>query len=304
MSQQKSRRKFLRETALLVAGAAVGNSVSRPGKAIEPFNRSAPPGLKLSCAAYSYRQFLAGRNKTMTLEDFVVKCAQMGLEGVELTSYYFPRPVTTEYLHRLKRHVFLLGLEVSATSVGNNFCLPPGGARDKQIAYVKQWIDYAVEFGAPCIRIFAGQVPQGHTEEEARRWTGECIEECCAHAARRGVLLALENHGGLTSTAEGLLAIVQAVQSEWFGVNLDTGNFRTPDPYADIAKVAPYAITVHLKTEIAPRGQPRQEADFARIVNLLRQANYRGYLALEYEAAESPLTAVPRHIETLRQLVG
>lgn len=295
-----NRREFLKKSVMLTAAGMVGGTAAH---AIEPLKRSAPAQMKVSCAAYSFRQFLAGRNPTMTLEDFVAKCAAMGLDGTELTSYYFPQPVTTEYLLKLKKQCFLLGLDVSGTAVGNRFTLPPGEERNKQIALVKAWVDYAAVLGAPVIRIFAGNKPADATEEQARQWTIECIEECCAYAAQKGVFLALENHGGIVSTADQLLAIVKAVKSDWFGVNLDTGNFRSADPYADLAKVAPYAVNVQVKTEVTPAGGKRTEADFKRIVDILRQAGYRGYLALEYEAAENPMTAVPKAVEALKQWV-
>lgn len=277
--------------------------VSGTSGVIEPFPRTGRPAPKLSCAAYSFRQFLTTKPPQMTLEDFIERCAEWGLDGVELTSYYF---VSREpsYLHGLKRKAFLLGLDISGTSVGNHFCLPPGEERERQIRMVKEGIDAAVELGAPCLRVFAGSLPQGRSEEEGRRWVIECLEEVCPYAEERGVFLALENHGSLTATAEQVLAILKPISSPWLGLNLDTGNFRTPNPYADIEQVAPYAITVHVKTEIAPQGRGRQEADFPRIVDILRKAGYRGYLALEYEAAEDPRVAVPRVVQRLREVIA
>ncbi len=107
------------------------------------------------------------------------------------------------------------------------------------------------------------------------------------------------------TTAEQMLAIVKEVKHDWFGVNLDTGNFRTADPYADLALIAPYAVTVQLKTEIHRAGQPKKEdADLKRLLDILRSANYRGYVALEYEAEEDPRTGVPKAIAALKKLVS
>jgi sugar phosphate isomerase/epimerase len=100
------------------------------------------------------------------------------------------------------------------------------------------------------------------------------------------------------------MQIVKGVQHDWFGVNLDTGNFRTSDPYADLAKLAPYAVNAQIKTEIQRAGMKKEEADLKRLLGILREAGYRGYVALEYEAEEDPKTAVPRHVETLRKLMG
>jgi sugar phosphate isomerase/epimerase len=98
-----------------------------------------------------------------------------------------------------------------------------------------------------------------------------------------------------------MLAIVQGVKHDWFGVNWDTGNFNTDDPYADLAKIAPYAVVSQIKTEIHRKGKEKEEADLKRLLDILRSVNFRGYVALEYEAAEEPRTAVPKAIAALRK---
>lgn len=271
---------------------------------IDPIRRRGPAHMKLSLAAYSFRAYLTGANKSMTLEDFVDLGAEYDLDAVEPTSYYFPEPVTPEYLRRLRHRAFLLGLDISGTAIGNTFTHRPGPELDKEIAHTKKWIDHAAQLGAPVIRIFAGNQQKGTSEAEARKWCIDAIQQCCQYAGERGVTLGLENHGGIVSTADQLLAIVREVKSEWFGVNLDTGNFRGADPYQEIAKVAPYAVTVQVKTEIAGGGGSRVEADMGRIIGILKSAGYRGYLALEYEAKEDAKTAVPRHLKTLRKLIS
>ena len=193
---------------------------------------------------------------------------------------------------------------MSGTSVGNNFCVPPGPARDKQMALVRTWIDRAAELDAPVIRIFAGTVPRGESEEVAAARAIEGIRASLPYAIEKGVTLALENHGGITATPAQLLKLVHAVDSPNFGVNLDTGNFHGEDPYADLAELAPYAVNVQVKTEVSRQGQPKQEADLARFVSILRDARYSGYVVLEYEAKEDPAVAVPRYLKQLRSLIG
>ena len=237
----------------------------------------------------------------MDLFDFVNLAADMGLDAVEPTSYYFPKDVDSDYLHRLKRHAFLLGLDVSGTAVGNNFCLPPGPERDKQLELVRTWVDHAADLNAPVIRIFAGSVPKGDDEAKAIERAIEGMKESLAYAAKKGVILALENHGGITATPDQILKLVKAVDAPNFGVNLDTGNFHTEDPYADLAKLAPYAVNVQVKTEMKRPGKPAEEADLARLIGMLREARYSGYVVLEYEAKEDPMKAVPRHVKAIRR---
>lgn len=301
MKETLSRRELLKSAAVGIGLLATGPAGAH---AIDPIQRRFGSRMKLSLAAYSFRSLLSGANRRWTLEDFIDFCAEQQLDGTELTSYYFPDPVTDAYLNQLKRRCFLAGLDISGTAIRNVFTHPPGPDRERELAHTRRWIDYAATMGAPVIRIFSGGVPRGHTLEEARRWCVETIEAACEYAEKRGVFLALENHGGISTTAEDVLAIVREVRSDWFGVNLDTGNFRSPDPYRDIELVAPYAVNVQVKVEIAPQGSSRQPANFKRIINILRNAGYRGYVVLEYEAADPPLEAVPRYLQELRELIA
>lgn len=304
MTPNLRRRSFLAHAATASAGALAALVLPRATLAVDPIERTATQRLKLACAAYSLRQYLDVKNPKMTLEAFIKQSAEWGTDGVELTEYYFKKPITPEYLMSLKRTAALWGQDITGTPIGNNFALPPGDERSKQIATFQQWIDVSADLGSPAIRTFAGSAPQGVDDTQGRKWVVECLESVCAHAARRGVLLAIENHGGVVATADGLLEIVKAVQCEWVGINLDTGNFHTADPYDDMARCAPYAVTCQLKTEIAAAGQQKSAADIPRIVEILRQARYRGYVTLEYEAAEEPMTAVPRHLAAMRQVLG
>jgi sugar phosphate isomerase/epimerase len=295
-----TRRQFLHSSLLAGAGLAAGVGSAA---AIEPIRRDGPSHLRLSIAAYSFRKELTSKPKpAMTLDDFIDLAAALDLDAVELTAYYFPR-TTPDYLAHLKGRCTRLGLDVSGTAVGNNFCVADPDALKKQIDSVKEWTEHSARLGAKTMRIFAGNVAKGDDADKARARCVAAIQEACDHAAKFGVYLALENHGGITGTLEQILALVKAVKHEWFGVNLDTGNFHTDDPYGDLEKLVPYAVTVQVKTEIQRRGMKKEDADLKRLIDILRQARYRGYVALEYEAAEDARTAVPRHIETLKKLV-
>lgn len=302
-----SRRVFLKAIGATAAVSAAPLATS----AMDPVNRNGRPRMKLSLAAYSYRKYLtdyrrgraSGPPGSMTMEDFVDLCARLELDGTEPTSYFIPAPVTPGYLRQLRKRAFLLGLTVSGTAIGNTFTHPPGPALDKEIAHVKTWIDHAVDMGAPTIRIFAGDVQKGTTEEQARRSTIDAIQRCCEYASERGVILALENHGGIVTRVDQLLSIVKEVKSEWFGVNWDSGNFRGEDAYAELEQAAPYAVTVQIKAKVgSPTGS--KPADLPRVIGILKQAGYRDWVALEYEEEEDPKTAVPRYLERLRQLIA
>ena len=300
---QRNRRDFLGMAALGV----VACTVARPGTAdaIEPIGRTRPSHLKLSLAAYSYRDYLTGPKKRMDLFDFLNLAADLAVDAVEPTSYYFPQDVNTDYLNRLKQRAFLLGLDISGTAVMNDFCVSPGPNRDKELQHVRTWIDHAAELDALTLRILSGNWIQGTPDDELAKRVIQAIENLMPHAVAKGVTLALENHGGgVTTTAEELLRIVRAVKGPNFGVNLDTGNFHGEDPYTEIAQAAPYAVNVQVKTEIRRKGRTKEPADLAKVIGILREARYSGYVVLEYDAAEDAMTAVPRYIKTLRSLIS
>lgn len=259
--------------------------------------------MRLSFAAYSYRQYLNLQNPTMTLEQFIDAAARLPLDAVELTSYYFGK-TTNRFLAQLKGRATRLGLDISGSAVRNDFCTADAKRLRMDIDHVKRWIEHTSLMGGKTLRIFAGSVPNGSTEQQARNRCVGAIGEVCDHAANYGVYVALENHGGITSTADSMLAIVRAVKHDWFGVNLDTGNFHSNDPYAELVRLAPYAVNVQVKTEMRRQNKRTEEADLKRLIQMLRDVNYRGYVVLEYEAKADPKTAVPQHLNALRKLMG
>ena len=307
-----------RQSIRLIAGSVVGATTAAAAPnlaAIEPFNRPGSPRLQLSLAAYSFRKFFgwmrgkaqlpAAPDRALTMSSFITLAADLGFDAAELTSYFFNPAILDQGLPALRRQAFLRGISLSGTAVGNNFALAKAADRDREIANVKRWIDRAALLGIPHIRVFAGPVPRELTPHEAQRLCIESLEVCAAYAGTRGVMIGLENHGGLVTTADQLLDIVQAVKSEWFGISLDTGNFHSDEIYNDLARCAPYAVNVQYKVEIRRRkGAAAEPADPHRVIALLRNAGYEGFLALEYEAAEDPYLAVPKHLRKLREALG
>ena len=302
MNPISSRRTFLKQSLALVAAGSAITEFS-PAPAIEPFKRKGAPRLALSLAAYSFRDSFNHKDpaKRITLFDFVDYCAEQGCQGAELTSYYFPTPITTEFLLKLKRYAFLRGVEISGSAVGNNFALPPGEKRDQQMKLVNDWVYHAALLGAPHIRVFAGPKPKDADLAQARKFCIEGLEESAEYAGTKGIFLGLENHGGIVAEPEDLLEIIKAVKSPWLGVNLDTGNFQTDDPYTDLARCAPYAVNVQLKVEIKRRNSPQELSDIDRLARILRDVNYQGYVALEYEAREDPWQTIPGWLKKMKQ---
>jgi sugar phosphate isomerase/epimerase len=291
-----TRRGFLRTSAAVAfaPGAAL---------AIDPIKRPGPKAdLRLSLAAYSFNKALDLKKPSMTLFDFIDLAGELPLDAVELTSYYWAE-TTDEYIEKLKAHCAKKKLAISGVPVGNTFTYKDAAKRSAEVKKVKEWTARAAKLGAKTVRIFAGNLEKGETLADAQQRVVDCMNECCETAEKLGVMLALENHGGITDSAEHLLDLVKPVKSKALGVNIDTGNFHTADPYADIAAIAPYGVVSQVKTEVYP-GNKKQEADLGRVVKILKDANFHGYVTLEYEAAEDPKVAVPRYVKELRKLIG
>lgn len=262
--------------------------------------------LKLSLAAYSMRKFLTAKpdiEGAMNMEGFVDYCKELKLDGTELTSYFFPKQITPEYLDGLRQRALDAGLEISGGAIGNNYTLDPGPKLDAQIELTRTWIGHYARLGAPVIRVFAGRPAAGVSEEEAIRRCIPVLEQLSDEAGKQGIKLALENHD-FTTKVERMTAIVKAVKSKWFGVNFDSGNFHSDDPYRDMAMIAPYAINAQIKTEISRAGKPKEAADLPRVIKILHDAGYEKWIVLEYEASEDPYQAIPRYVEELRKIVS
>ena len=290
---EPNRRMFLSSAAMLAAGAAF---------AVEPFDRKKAE-LKLGLAAISYHKALDLAKPTMTLFEFIDLAAEFPIEAVELTSYYWAE-TTADYAKKLLAHAKKRKLAISGVPVRNEFTLVDDAKRKVEIDHVKKWIELAAIAEAKTVRIFAGKVAKGDTVDASKTRVIDSIEECCRVAEKTGVLVALENHGGLTETPAEMIAIAKAVKSKAFGLNIDTGNFKTKDPYADIAEIVPYGVVCQVKSESFPAGKPAEEADFKRIVEILKAGKFQGYVILEYEAKEDPKTAVPRCLKELKKLFG
>ncbi len=298
-NQSVDRRHFLKSGALAAGFTALspGPLLSSPQKI--RFNDSR---IKLSLAAYSFNSLF--RNGDLTMNEFIDYCDSLKLDGTELTSYYFESNEDS-YLLGLRNKCFHLGLDISGTAIGNNFVTADRNKRREEVESVKFWVDKAAILGAPTIRVFGGyEIPDGHTENDAYDWVISALQESVEYASQKGIVLAIENHGGFPTTSKQVIKIVQEVNSPWFGVNLDTGNFAG-DWYRQMAELAPYAVVVQLKVHLKStvEGGKPITTDPERIIKILKNEGYNRYLALEYEE-DRPWEEIPVWIDRLRDCIG
>ena len=311
--EQPTRRE------LLGMGSAALLAPLAPARAAEsqPAAGSAQPRIRIAVSTYSYWHF---RTAKYPIERVIEDAAQLGFDGVEILH----RQMTDEspgYVNKLKQLAFRHGLALPMLSIHQDFISDKADERQKDVAHTISCIELAARLGIPAIRLNSGRwntIPsfddlmkvkgeeppiEGYTEDDAFRWCIEGIQACLPAAEKHGVLLALENHWGLTTKTENLLRIYKSVSSPWLGINMDTGNFAV-DPYPEIEKLAPHAAIVQAKTYYGGGEWYTLDLDYQRIAKTLREANFRVWVSLELEGKEDPATAVPKSLQVLRKAFG
>jgi sugar phosphate isomerase/epimerase len=315
-----NRRSFFTSTALVGASFAAGVNAEETKSSGATRKR-----IKLGVCTYSYWHF---RDPKVSIETVINKAAEFGVEGVDILHRQMDlpekEPLTAAhrgYLQNLKRHAFRNGIDLVCLSIHQNFVQQDPAERQKQVEHTHKCLEIAYELGIPCVRLNSGRwntikdfdnlmkargiepIIPGCTEDDGFKWCIECIEKCIPKAEQCGVVMALENHWGLSRTPEGQLRLINAVPSPWLGALMDTGNFME-DPYDKLKMIAPKTVYMQAKTYYGGGEWYTLDLDYKRIAKILGDANYTGYCCLEFEGKESPDVAVPRSLEVLRQTVG
>jgi sugar phosphate isomerase/epimerase len=255
------------------------------------------PRLRPALCAYSFRNDL--QQGKLKYEDLIRIAAEQELDGVDLTVYWFPN-TEDSFLMPLKRAAYKAGIEIYSISVRTELTKPAGATREAALVDLKKWVDVAAKLGAGHIRVFGGAIPKTSTEEEAAGWVAETLGPAGEYAGQHGIILGLENHGGVTDRAETIVKIVKKVNSPWVGINLDTANFKTKI-YEQIEMIAPHAVNVQVKAMVRDENGPAP-SDWDRVAKMLVANQYRGYLALEYEEKAPALEATPALLRKLREV--
>ena len=309
---QQGRRDFLRRSALATAGAvSLGLAPSTPGNNTPPKRRPNPIGV----STYSFWRF-NGPRESYPIEQCIDQAAAMGFDGIELLHVQ----MTSEepgYLMDLKRRAFANGLDLMGFSTHQGFVYPDKDERQRNINRTIHQIELCYELGIPTMRLNTGRwgtsksfddlmanrgiepTLEGYTDEDGFGWVIDSIERCLPKAEQCGVVLGLENHWGLGRTPEGVLRIVEAIESPWLQVTLDTGNFLE-DPYDKLAMLASRTILVQAKTYYGGGKWYELDLDYDRIAGIMREHDFNGYVSLEFEGLEEAETAIPKSLELLR----
>lgn len=323
MSRPINRRDLCRGIAGMGAAAlAGGTGHAAPAESNDRNSKGRPDGTirsnPIAVSTYSFWRFKKGLR--LPIETCIEKAARMGFDAVEVLHIQMQKQ-SNDYLQQLKRTALINGVDLCSLSTHQGFLSPDQSKRQKNIDHTKNCIDIAYKLGIPIIRINTGTwgtsesfselmenrgkedpLP-GYTDEDGFKWVIDSIKQCIPAAKEAGVILGLENHWGLSRTPDGLLRIVNAIDSPWLRVLLDTGNFLE-DPYDKLERCAPQTVFVQAKTYFGGGLWYTLDLDYDRIARILRAANYRGYVSLEFEGNEDYETALPKSLELLRGAFG
>jgi sugar phosphate isomerase/epimerase len=294
------RRQFIRSvtTAAVVTGIApLAHAANTSSQAAGISNNR----FKISLNAYSFNEPLrSGKTNLDTVMEF---CARDGFDAIDLTGYYFPgypEPPSDEYIFHLKRKAHALGLAISGTGIRNEFGDPDRVKREPEILFVKKWIDAAAKLGAPVIRIFSARAqPAGYSWQQAADWMITDIKTCAAYGQQRGVIVAMQNHNDFVKTADQAIYILNGVNSQWFGLVLDTGSFVTNEPYSEIQKTTGYAVNWQVKEKLNYNGKS-ELMDLEKLFRIAKESNYRGYLPIETLSPGDPFQIVPPFLKQVK----
>ncbi|HEV1285276.1 MAG TPA: sugar phosphate isomerase/epimerase family protein [Bryobacteraceae bacterium] len=302
-----SRRHFIGTTL------AAGLAAAQKPKKLE---------YKVSLNAYSFNKMLndsiKGRAEGITLIKVIEFAAKNKFEGVDPTGYFlpgYPAVPKPSYVEELKKRAADLGLGISGTGVRNNFTTADKAVRDQGVAHIKQWVEVAAQLGAPVVRVFADTqmraqnwqtVSNGASRADVQNYIAAALRECADCGKKYGVRIGVQNHGDFLQTGEELMTLIKAVGSEWCGPIVDTGYFKTPDPYVDIALVAPHALNWQIKQ--SPLGEDSEvPTDLNKLMRIIRKSGYLGYLPIETLSPRGkpydPFTVIPAFADQLRAAI-
>ncbi|MEM7393029.1 MAG: sugar phosphate isomerase/epimerase family protein [Verrucomicrobiota bacterium] len=301
--QNLSRRSFASLAGLAAASAFV------PGAS------GAPRANRIGVSTYSYWQF---RYKDYRpIETCIDLSARYGFDGVEILQMQMTDD-SNSYLQKLKKQAFVNGLDLMGYSTHQSFLSPDPAFRKKNIDHTIKTLEQAYALGIPTLRLNTGRWGtsknfdelmknrgveprlEGYTDDDGFKWVIDAIEKLIPHAEKTGVVMGLENHWGLGLTPEGVLRIVKAIDSPWLQVTLDTGNFLE-DPYDRLAMLADRTVLVQAKTYFGGGRWYTLDLDYARIAEIMRKAEFQGYISLEFEGLEDVKTAIPKSLALLRK---
>lgn len=314
-----TRRSFIQKSAAVAAAAGLGFSCTGRKQTPETTLDTQPKKIlrnRIGVSTYSFWQF-NGPKENSPIEKCIDDAAAMGFDGIEFLLMQM-QSEENSYLQKLKRQAFHAGLDIMGFSTHQGFIYPDKKTRDSEVAKTIRQIELAYQLGIPTMRLNTGRwnttksfddlmankgiepnLP-GYTDDQGFEWVIDSISQCISTAEKCGVVLGLENHWGLGRTAAGVLRIVDAINSPWLQITSDTGNFLE-NQYEQLEMMAPKTFLIQAKTYYGGGKWYTLDIDYKHVAEIFRKVDYRGYVSIEFEGNEDPITAVPKSLELLQE---
>jgi sugar phosphate isomerase/epimerase len=216
---------------------------------------------------------------TASLRDFVFKCLDLGFTAIELCD----RTITsteTFYLKQMQAFFRREGVTVPCLDVRNDFTVKDADEWEANVQHVLKWIRAADQMSVPIVRIWAGVRSVDH---EAPNRVLRAVERIVPVAERYGVLLAMENHGRVSSNPYWLARLVRFIDSAYFGTCPDFGHLAADERYDGLAQLIPLSFHIHAKTYGFRDDGEETEMDYSRILSMIGKLTRPVYLSIEYK---------------------
>ncbi|MCP4195312.1 MAG: sugar phosphate isomerase/epimerase [Planctomycetaceae bacterium] len=309
-----NRRKFLSGSVATATAASVALAGQQSAIHANEEATSTHHPNPIAISSYSFWRYNDATK--LPIERCIDLASEMGFDGFEVLHVQM-QDESNDYLQKLKRRAFVNGMSLCGFSTHQGFVSPDPAVRKKNIDHTRHCLELAHEMGIPTMRVNTGRWRttksfdelmankgieprlEGYTDAEAFGWVIDSFEQLIPAAEKYGVLMGLENHWGLGRTAEGVLKIVDAVDSPWLQVTLDTGNFLE-NQLEQYRQMAPKTVFVQAKTYYGGGKWYTLDVDYPAVAKILREQNYRGFVSLEFEGKDDYETAIPKSLELLR----
>jgi len=313
-----TRRQFLWQSAMLTAGALLSsaNATSDPAQPNVTFPTK--PRDRLAVASYPFRNFILPAEDVtasaspaaakMELTEFAAHVkSRFNLNKIEPWSKHF-RSLEPTYLDDFRSALDRAGCAVVNIALDgeHSFYAADRGERERAVADNQRWIDAAARLGSPSIRThiaLAGNQPPD---------LGRCADtllRIAEHAAKRNVVIHLENDDGVTEDPMFLVKLIEQVNSLWLRALPDFGNslmHKAPEEaYAGVESMFQHAYGIcHVKQSEATEEGANVQVDLAYVFAILKKSGFRGYLSMEYDNTGDPYQGTDELIAKSQQLLS
>jgi L-ribulose-5-phosphate 3-epimerase len=282
-----NRRQFLHSTGLFATAAAFSGCATTSPSGREWF--------RISLAEWSVHSAIRDQ-KTMTNLDFPkVARRDFKVGAVEFVNQLFMDKAKDQaYLHMLKDTCDGEGVKALLIMCDRegNLGDPSDDKRKLAVENHKKWADAAKFLGCHSIRVNAATGNVGDFEEQQKR-AADGLSRLSDYCQPLGLNVIVENHGGLSSHGNWLAGVMKLVGRKSVGTLPDFGNFfidkkagKEYDRYQGTKELMPFAKGVSAKAHDFDEDGNETHTDYVRMMKIVKDAGYRGYVGIEYEGKE------------------